>query len=241
MKKLIATIGVLLLCSFGIYASQKEYKPISAEGESSEILDSSEPVESSEPQESSEPEEQQSSEEQQESAPVEEPVVEEPEEDVSKEIAAKLNVFKDTFLVPLVSGVSITNLISCAVAIIFAYKNRKTNENINNSNNKTQELSLKAIEAAVALKKSAELLIEKVQNDSALTTEMKQDIFEQANFIRNNFDNFAKEVEKMLEIKTCVLMLIQVQAKLAETNPQAVSSGVMKQISELNEQAKKLL
>ena len=227
MKKFIAAVGVLLLCSFGICASQKEFKPLLAEGEEPET---SEPVEVSEEPvvESSEPE-----------AVVEQPV----EEDkvTREEIEQKITAFKDTYLVPLLSGVSITTIISCGLTILFAFKNRKTNTLIAKVNAITQEQAKKAIDCVKEIEDQANLLLEQAQMYKDLAFEMKDRAIEQSKVMLNQVNELKGEVEKLFEMKACMIMLINTQVELAKINPQVVSSGVVKQLEALNEQAKKLL
>ena len=217
----LATLLAALVLTGGL-ASREAAAPVYADSETSE------PVGDSSEEESISSEEPASSEEQ-------------PQEKEGEKISEKLVAFRDTYLVPLVTGVSLTSVLSTVFSIamaINAYKNKKT---IIEENNKTRKQCLEMLVMAKQVVETANALTLSIMDDKKVSEETKQAFMKQTKMINDSIDKLTQETEKVLQIKPCVIMLIQLMTDLAKVNPQAVSSGVLETIEQLNQQAKKML
>lgn len=167
----------------------------------------------------------------------EEPAEEKPE---SKIKDAMLN-FKDTFLVPLVSTLSISTLVSAGVSLAVALLNKKNNNALKEKVLETQKqvaCALKVVEDTVTI---ADKIIERTKNISERLEEAFKKMDDNNGEIIEKTAQLVSSSEKMLEIKKCVVMLVEVQSEIVKHDPQAISNGLAKRISEINEQAKKML
>ena len=226
-KKLFGLFAVAAALAFcGAFSVKSNtISPIYAEGE-----ESSEPI---------------SSEEEPETATVsEEPEV--PAEDES--IAKKVLEFKDTFLIPLLSGVSLSTILGMAVSTAFAFKNGRVVKVLKEANSKFERFANDKLQQAEQLINLANEQLEKAEEMSNRMIEKAEEINRRVeNLISatqslvSNFESLATNTAKMLAIKECVVLLIEVQAELAKINPKAISSGIVEQIAFLEEQAKNLL
>lgn len=225
---MIALSGIL----FGL--KEKQVHPLFAEGEeTSEVEDTS-------------------SSEQEELSSYEEPTEQVEESKQDNEITEKIKQFKDTYLVPILSGVSVTSILSAVFTISLSLINRNTNKKISEANATTQANVVKALEIAEA-KISATIeyvnkmcaLVNKTIEQAEATKQIGAEMFD---MLKAKYSELLDEVkdltdstEKMLVMKKCMVMLINIEAELAKTNPHAISSGVVKQIAAINEEAKKML
>lgn len=162
------------------------------------------------------------------------------EEPESKIKDAMLN-FKDTFLVPLIGTVSISSLICGGISIAAALLNRKNNKVLKERIEKTHDQIEKSLKIAAETISIAENVIERTKQ----INKNLEDSFEELGESNKHYVEEAKRLvessEKMLEIKKCVVMLVEIQSEIVKHDPQAISNGLAKQISEINEQAKKML
>lgn len=240
MKKklfgLFALTTIFALSGALFCLKEKQVQPLFAEGETSEVQEDS----------SSEPKEDLTSyEEEQEPTSAE-------ENKLNDEIAEKIKQFKDTYLVPILSGVSVTSILSAVFTITLAFINRKTNKRISTSNDTTQAnvaqfmINVEAKFTALSNKVEnmltlANRVVDTAEEAKKLYDEMFDMIKGKFNEIVNEINGLTDSTEKMLVMKKCMIMLINLEAELSKSNPQAISSGVVKQIAEINEEAKKML
>lgn len=226
-KKLLGLFALVSLIAFSgalTLTKDKTAYHLLAEEESSEVAEESSEEELP-PQDSEEP------------APVEEPVEEESE---SKIKDAMLN-FKDTFLVPLVSTLSLSTLVGAGVSIAVALLNKKNNNELKEKVLETQKqvaCALKAVEDTVTI---ADKIIERTKNINERLDEAFKKLDDNTGEMVEKTAQLVSSSEKMLEIKKCVVMLVEVQSEIVKHDPQAISNGLAKRISEINEQAKKML
>lgn len=223
----LATLLAALVLTGGL-ASREAAAPVYADSETSEpVGDSSEeePISSEEPTSSEEPA---TSEEQ-------------PQEKEGEKISEKLVAFRDTYLVPLVTGVSLTSVLSVVFSIVMAINSYKNKKSIIEENNKMRTQCLEMLVMAKQVVETANALTLSIMDDKKVSEETKQAFMNQTKIINDSIDELTQETEKVLQIKPCVIMLIQLMTDLAKVNPQAVSSGILETIEQLNQQAKKML
>lgn len=177
---------------------------------------------------------------------------EQDKKDFIEEVNKKFNDLINTFVVPLISSVSIASLLSMGFSILFAIKNRGTNKKIKESNDNTQSVALKCVELA---NDSQKLLVNSIQDLTKIVNEVKEiakeskaineetvkKFEEKMSQFENSFEKVLNYADKLEAVEKCVIMLVQLQCMLAKADPKAISSGVIEQIDMLNEQAKKLL
>ena len=227
-KKLFGLFAVTVALAFcgAFSAKSNTISPIYAEGEESSELISSE----------DEPETADSEEE-----------VEVPAESEST-IAKKVLEFKDTFLIPLLSGVSLSTILGMAVSAAFAFKNGRVVKVLKEANSQFERFANDKLQQAEQLINIANEQLEKAEEISNRMIEKAEEINGRVeNLILatqslvSNFESLATNTSKMLAIKECVVLLIEIQAELAKINPKAISSGIVEQLAFLEEQAKNLL
>lgn len=162
------------------------------------------------------------------------------EESESKIKDAMLN-FKDTFLVPLVSTLSLSTLIGAGVSVAVALLNKKNNNSLKEKVLETQKQVACAIKAVEDTTKIAGNIIERTKDINECLEEAFKKMNDNTGEMVEKTAQLVNSSEKVLEIKKCVVMLVEIQSEIVKHDPQAISNGLAKQISEINEQAKKML
>ncbi len=225
MKKLFKLFALvpLFICGGALTLKNTSVQPLFAEGE--EISEPAPAEESSEPIEAS-------------SEPIdveEEPVAAE-EETVSQRIVN----FKDTFLVPLFSGVSITAIVSFIFSLSMAILNRKNNKHNAEENAKSREDVKKALELAASMAELAKQMVEQSEKGKEIEERTEAMFKENQKALISQVAKINENLEKVLAMKQCIILLINLEAELAKANPHVVSNGVYAKITTINEQAKKM-
>lgn len=228
LRVLFVTCALVLTgtCITLAYVSESRggYAPLCAEEESSEVIE-----------ESSEPEEEPVVEEEQ---PV---VVEEGQEEAKESwVENKFN----TFVVPLLSGVSITSVVSALVCILMTLlKNRSLDKKLLEVN---KEAEKRKAEADDVYKKANDKLLEvtevlklirevskDVAEDNALNREVKEYVKKSLSSMLSMIEENNKEVVKIEKIKSVLAILVQLEAKVAKQSSEVIKSGIIEDINKL--------
>lgn len=166
---------------------------------------------------------------------------EQEQEEEKNVIVEKINNFKDTFLVPLLSGVSATAVVGAAFSFLVSLKNRKT---YNLLKQKSDEVLGRAVVVSQQLVQYVEdatkVLNNGIEQCNLLCAQVSSLIsrFENSN---QQIEELKTDVSKMLGVRECMLMLVKIQSEMAKINPKAVSEGIVKQIAMIEEQAEQMM
>lgn len=145
----------------------------------------------------------------------------------------KVNDFKDTYLVPLLSGVSITSVLSAIISICFAIVNRKTNGKIKSSNDETADL-------ANGIIKSANTLIESINTQTKLEDEVMKKCIDQTRECIGKVAELTNSTDKLCQIKEAIEKLAKLQTIIASHSQELVSMGIAEELNKLLEDIKSL-
>lgn len=153
--------------------------------------------------------------------------------EVNEEEQSSWEKFKDTFLVPILSGVSVTSIASMLISVVFAFLNRSTNKKIMGSNSETISIALKVIEQNA-------VLIEKMEESNKINQEAIDEFKKSTAQIIEKVSSLATTTENLLKIKDILIIYSEIETKLAMSNEIAVAKGISKDISDLNNKIKEL-
>lgn len=138
----------------------------------------------------------------------------------------KIVQFKDTILVPLLSGVSITSVLSIVITVVLNYIRGK-------------KLDKKCIESEAKLAEATAILstITKIYNDIAddkkINEETKAIIETQMNDLISKINSNNERVAKIEKIEPILKLLVQLEVKLAKASSDVVASGAIKDVNEI--------
>lgn len=208
MKKGIKIFGIcLMLSAVGFACSSKQARVAYAlEDESSEIIE--EPTDSSVISESI----------------VEEPTIEEATEGSDIEKWAKEKW--ETFVAPLVGGISVTAILSFVSTLFINWlKNKKLDKKLLEIESKKVELENKIIAVETTL---ATLAIIKDE-----VGDVKTAVKSFLALSETKFNEIKEESVKLQKIEPILKLLIELEAKLAKTSQDAIKAGIVSDIKEL--------
>lgn len=164
----------------------------------------------------------------------EEIVVEEEQEE--ENIKDKLTNWKDTFLVPILSGVSITSVISALVSIGFAFLNRKVIKRLEKENNEGAMYIANCKASIVDIMGSVlqvSDLVNKIIETNTLTNES-------INQLTDVFNNLKDKTENLIVLKDSVYKLCMLINKVVKKTPELVSNGVAEECDRIIKQIKNI-
>ena len=180
-------------------------------------------------------------------------VVESVEESVELETIAEeeqqkenvIKVFIDTYVVPIVATLGVGFFVSVIYGVTMAFVNAARNKKMVSSNQEAAEMVSQFIKVCGELLKNANenekqfLEMKKVFEEKLIAVE--ELVIKEVGEAKEVANQIAEETEKCLDMKSVLLILVELESELAKINPSAVSSGVVKKIAELQAQARKLL
>ena len=148
---------------------------------------------------------------------------------VSEEVETwteKLNTFKDTYLVPLLSGVSITSILSVIATFVFnVVKEKKLDKKLIESNTKLAE--------ATAILATITKIYNDIAEDKKLNAETKQIISKTMNELVERFDVNNEKIAKVEKIEPILRLLVQLEVKIAKSSSDLIASGAIEDINEI--------
>lgn len=146
----------------------------------------------------------------------------------------------DSFVAPLLTGVSITSIVSLLVSVIFAYLNRKNNKN-NAEIQKTNREDIKTtIQMFNEYKISSDKIIKELKTQNQVSKETKNEFVKNSEALLKQCEQMTKDVEHLEGLKEVMVDLATIISKIARSSNQLVSSGVAKDVTKLEEHIRKL-
>lgn len=160
------------------------------------------------------------------------------EENVFEELWSKFEAWKETYLVPLLSGVSITTIVTLLINVILTIVREKRatkRENTASEEHEHAEALIAQAYAVIALVKDVfeHIKTQVLQNDA-----LKQLIENKLNELEKLLNKNSREITKINKIEPILKILVQIQGKLALVNENAIASGITADINELIRLAK---
>lgn len=138
----------------------------------------------------------------------------------------KITEFKNTVLIPILGGVSITSVVSLVLTLVVNYIRGK-------------KLDKKCVDSEAKLAEATAILatITKIYNDVAedkkINEETKTIISTQMKDLVEKIDANTNVIEKINKIEPILKLLVQLETKLAKANSDVIASGAMKDVSEI--------
>ena len=169
-------------------------------------------------------------------------VTEEPQAEEEKEDWAKKSY--ETFIVPLLSGVSLTSVASLVGAIaITVIKNKKLDKKIieitERANEKYNQAEEKLVKVTEILTEVNEIYL-LVQNSDKLNGETKALIEQKVQYMVTVIDEDHTRIAKVDDLIKITALLVQLEGKVAKQSAEVVKSGIVDDINEIIGLVKKL-
>ena len=166
-------------------------------------------------------------------------------EETSEQKEGVVKTFIDTYVVPIVATLGVGFFVSVIYGVTMAIVNGLRNKKMVASNQEAAEM------VAGFIKVCGELLEHSNENEKQFLEmkkvfeekliEVENYVLKETKDIKQSASEIEKNSEKALEMKSALLILIELESELAKVNQTAVSNGVVKKIAELQSQARKLL
>jgi predicted nuclease with TOPRIM domain len=152
--------------------------------------------------------------------------------------------FKDTYLVPIFGGVSISSIIGTIVSMVITFVYRKIVKDLKErmeklSSEDQQKIDNVHNEIKYTLTKLGEY-IELVKEEKTITAEARKELVAEVNKIADKIAELSNKTEQLAKLRTITTQLIKVIGAFVQTNKELVASGVGEEIEKLIEQAKSL-
>lgn len=150
----------------------------------------------------------------------------------------------ETYVVPLLSGVSITSILSMVVTIVFtSVKNKKLDQKVlaitEKANEKYQYTEDKLVEVKEILKEVHEIY-QLTLNNEKVNSEAKTFLQEKVKYMVSVVDGNSEKVNKIDDLVKILTLLTQLQIKVSKQSAEIVKSGIIEDINEITQLVKKL-
>lgn len=162
----------------------------------------------------------------------------ESEKNQFEEIWEKFENWKETYLVPLLGGVSIASIISMIASILLTIirEKRATKRELQASEKFTQAQAL--IAKAYATIALVEEVFNHIKTQISQNDELRKEIEEKLTTLEKILSKNSRDIAKLNKIEPILKLLVQVQGKLALSNDSAITSGIVTDVNELVRLAK---
>lgn len=182
-----------------------------------------------------------------------EPVVEEPEQPAEEtseptekeQFEEWLKSSYQTYVVPLLGGISITSVMTLIITVVFTIiKNKGLDKKVIRI---TQEANTKYNEANEKYAECKEILVEVHQiyklvvKSGEINEEAKAFIKEKMDYALTVVDASSAQVAKIDNLVKVVALLAQIESKVAKQSGEVVKSGIVEDINELSNLIKEVM
>ena len=165
-------------------------------------------------------------------------------EETKEEKDFNWETFKDTYLVPMFSGISISSILGTVVSLVIAFVYKKAvkelKAKLESQNIDYREKALVIEEKVKATIEQVNTVLEFVKHERELTVEMKETVIAQTNAVVNKLAELTNTTEKLAEVKVIIAQLNEIIGKIAESNKELVANGTAEEINKLLEQLKNM-
>ncbi len=143
----------------------------------------------------------------------------------------------ETYIVPLLSGVSITSIVTMATTIIFTVvKNKKLDEKVvkitNEANEKYNQAEEKLVEVKEILSEVHQIYELALKSDQ-LNNEVKNYIEQKTQYMVTVIDQDSERIGKIDDLIKVLTLLTQLETKVAKQSQEVVKSGIIEDIDEI--------
>lgn len=211
IKKLFI-VGALLFGVFTLTKLNSPHMEVHAEEVSSEVITS----------ESSQIEENQS------------------QNNVGDKIKDEIADFKDTYLIPLLSGVSITSVLGALFSLLMAFLNRRSNKKSNEEIIQSSKQVESVVELAASIIKTTSQIMEEIQKQNEIAESTRMDFQKSANELLVKISELTKETQDLQKLKPIMVSLASIDSKIALSNADVIKNGFGEDIARISEQIKSL-
>ena len=146
---------------------------------------------------------------------------------------SKIENFKNTYLVPLLSGVSVASVFSLAMSVGLSVYNSKVNK-------KTRTLIANCIDQTFSTLKMFNAIRQELEMANKLSEATTKSLDEAFRKLFDQLGLLEKATDKVEAVKEAIVLLGEMQKELAKLDKQAVSSGVTKKLVQLEAKLKEL-
>jgi len=146
----------------------------------------------------------------------------------------------DTYVAPLMTGVSITAMISLIVNVILGYLNHKNSKFSKENVAKSVEEISEVYKLYMEYKSSNEKIIEELKNQTTLSEETKTEFLNKSNALLNKCAEVINKTEKLESLKVVMTDLATIIAKLSLASKEMVKAGITEDVAKLEEHIKEL-
>lgn len=162
------------------------------------------------------------------------------EENMGDKIKDEISNFKDTYLVPLLSGVSLTSVIGALFSLLMAFINRKNNKKSNEELIQSSKQVERVVELAISIIKTTTQIMEEIQTQNKIAENTRMDFQKSAKELLDKVSELTKETQALQKLKPIMVSLATIDSKMALSNANVIKNGLGEDISELSEQIKLL-
>ncbi len=148
--------------------------------------------------------------------------------------------WKETYIDPLLAGVSITSIISAMLSLAMAYLNHKSNKKSNAEVHQSKEDNKLLISAITEFMEKMNDILAKLENENKNSQTLKDDFSITSQELLNKISELVEQTENLQKLKTIIVTLATIESKIAQCSKEVVQSGVGEDIAKLADQIKTL-
>lgn len=146
----------------------------------------------------------------------------------------------NSFVAPLLTGVSITSIVSLLINVILTCLNRKNNKNNAAIQKENREDILNTIQRFKEYKDTSDKVLNELKTQNQISVETKNAFVKQSQDLLEQCKLMTKNVEHLEGLKEVMVDLATIIGKIARSSNQLVSDGIAKDVSILEEHIRQL-
>lgn len=155
-------------------------------------------------------------------------------------IKDEITNFKDTYLVPLLSGVSITSVLGAIFSLIMAIINRKCNQKSNSELIESSKQLASVATLATQIIQVTMQIMDEIKAQNLIAENTRLEFQKSSKILFNQIASLTHKTEELQGLKPILATLATIDSKIALCSSEVVKSGLGTDIALLAEQIKSL-
>lgn len=165
---------------------------------------------------------------------------EEKEETNNNQILDNWNKWRETYIEPLLTGVSLSTIVSTILTIFFAIKNKKLNVQNKELNTQVQSQVQETLKLIADFIEESKKILHSVTDQNDLVNNLSNSFASSVEEINKQLTTLYEATAKSEAVKNLLVIMSSIISKLANSSREALKIGISEDINKLADEAKKI-
>lgn len=146
----------------------------------------------------------------------------------------------DTYIAPILTGVSITSIVSLIASIVFAILNHKNNNKSKLAIQQNRDEIVEIFQMYIKYKELSDKMLEELKNQNNLADDLRKEFSTKSTELIDKCNDVVNKTENLQSLKAVMIDLSTIISKVASSSDEMVAKGIASDVNKLEEHIRSL-